>query len=115
MPQGQQRGVQQRDIGAAERGLIIQRILIDGWAPAEAAQSSGITERRVKRWLADFRRQGMASLRDDLTAETPPRRWVAWARAYMTRLAGAIRRSIVPSAAAPCIVLRHSSTRRRRL
>jgi transposase-like protein len=52
-----------RAITIAQRGQIIQRVLVDGWTSAAAAQSFGVPERLVDLWVADYRRDGMASLR----------------------------------------------------
>lgn len=54
-----------RSIAAAQRGCIIQRVLVDGWTPRRAAEAFGIEERRIAAWLRDYRRHGMAALRDD--------------------------------------------------
>ena len=55
-----------RAIGVARRGQIIQRILVDGWTVGEAASVFEVGERQVARWVAAYRRDGMASLRDGL-------------------------------------------------
>jgi hypothetical protein len=47
----------------AQRGQIVQRVIVDGWTSAEAAAASGVPERLVDAWVADYRRHGMASLR----------------------------------------------------
>jgi transposase-like protein len=47
----------------AQRGQIIQRVIVDGWTSAEAAATVGVPERLVDAWVADYRRHGMASLR----------------------------------------------------
>jgi len=52
-----------RTIPVARRALIIQRVLVDGWTSAEAAGVFGISERQVDIWVAEFRRDGMRSLR----------------------------------------------------
>jgi hypothetical protein len=46
----------------AQRGRIIQRIIVDGWSNGEAAAAAGVPERLVEAWVADYRRRGMASL-----------------------------------------------------
>jgi hypothetical protein len=48
---------------AAQRGQIVQRVIVDNWTPADAATAAGVPERLVAAWVADFRRHGMASLR----------------------------------------------------
>jgi transposase-like protein len=47
----------------AQRGQIVQRVIVDGWTSAEAAATVGVPERLVDVWVADYRRNGMASLR----------------------------------------------------
>jgi transposase-like protein len=47
----------------AQRGQIVQRVLVDGWTSAEAAAAAAVPERLVEAWVADYRRHGMASLR----------------------------------------------------
>ena len=47
----------------AQRGQIVQRVIVDGWTSAEAAAAVGVPERLVDAWVADYRRHGMASLR----------------------------------------------------
>src|ERR1700738_1919144 len=50
-------------INAPRRALIVQRVLVDGWTSAKAAATFGVLERPVDAWVADYRRDGMASLR----------------------------------------------------
>jgi Helix-turn-helix domain len=47
----------------AQRGQIVQRVIVDGWTSAEAAAAAGLPERLVDAWVAGYRREGMASLR----------------------------------------------------
>ena len=54
---------------AAQRGQIVQRVLVDGWSAAQAAAAFGVSEWRVVQWVAAYRRHGMASLRDETAAE----------------------------------------------
>jgi hypothetical protein len=64
-------------VAAAKRGQIIQRVLIDGWSPGRTAAEYAITERQVVRWVAAYRRHGMASLRADAASdERAIRRWL---------------------------------------
>jgi transposase len=72
--------VRSRTFTAAQRGQIIQRVLVDGWSPAQAAASCDATERQVLRWLAAYRRYGMNSLRREMPPERPARRWDVRAR-----------------------------------
>ena len=78
-----------RTITAARRALIIQRVLVDGWSSAKAAAAFGVSERQVDVWVADFRRHGMASLRQS------PHRTAAVELVYLTvsrPLRGILRR-----------------------
>jgi hypothetical protein len=51
-----------RVINAAQRGLVVQRVIVDGWTIAAAAAAANLPERLIADWVADFRRHGMASL-----------------------------------------------------
>ena len=52
-----------RAITAAQRGQIVQRVIVDGWSTAEVAVAFEVEERLVAAWVAAYRRDGMASLR----------------------------------------------------
>jgi transposase-like protein len=54
-----------RTISVAQRGQIVQRVIVDGWTSAEAAAAFGVPRRVVEVWVTDFRRYGMASLRQN--------------------------------------------------
>ena len=54
-----------RTISVAQRGQIVQRVIVDGWTSTEAAAAFGVPRRIVEVWVADFRRHGMASLRQE--------------------------------------------------
>lgn len=60
---------------AAERGDIVQRVLVDGWTAEQAAATFGVEARCIALWVAAYRRHGMASLNTDAAAELAPRRW----------------------------------------
>ena len=94
-----------REVTAAERGQIVQRILVDGWTSADAARVFGVGEREVVRWLAAYRRRGMASLRDDSAAKPAPRRWFARLRTLLARARVALG-SRLERAPATCVALR---------
>jgi transposase-like protein len=51
--------------GPARRGHVVQRVIVDGWTTCDAARAAGVDERSVARWVADYRRRGMASLRQN--------------------------------------------------
>jgi transposase-like protein len=79
-----------RDVTAAQRGQIIQHVLVDRWTPAQTAAAYGIAERHVERWVEAYRRHGMASLRADAAADGLPRRWLRRLRALTARISAAL-------------------------
>jgi len=97
-----------RDVAAAQRGQIIQRVLVDGWSAAQAAEVFDIQERQVTRWVADYRRHGMASLREEYATESPQHRWMRALRGWLLRWVGGLRRIATRPEPAPCIVLRRT-------
>ena len=92
------------EIAAAQRGLIIQRILVDSWSPARAAASFGVPERHVVRWVAAYRRHGMASLRRETAADNLALRWTRRLRMILARIFAGWR--FGHAAPAPCVELR---------
>ena len=99
-------------IAAAQRGQIIQRVLVDGWSTAQAAAVFGLQERRIARWVADYRRHGMASLREDDAAERLWQRWIRRLRSAVARCFGGLRRGFGLVEPAPCIELRRTGDKR---
>jgi hypothetical protein len=93
-----------RDVPAAERGYIVQRVLVDGLTPAQAGAPFGIDERQVDCWVAAYRRYGMASLRGEVAVEQAPR-WIGWLRAIAARI-GWRESSAIEGGQARSIVLR---------
>lgn len=57
------RSSKRRGIGPAQRGQIVQRIIVDGWSTAATAAAFHVPKRLVAAWLSDYRRHGMQSLR----------------------------------------------------
>jgi transposase InsO family protein len=55
----------------ASRRLLVSRVLEDRWSVLAAAQAAGISERSAAKWMARFRREGVAGLEDRSSA---PRR-----------------------------------------
>jgi Helix-turn-helix domain len=55
---------QPRPLTAAQRGQVVQRVIVDGWTIADAAAAARLPERIVAAWVNDFRQNGMASLRE---------------------------------------------------
>ena len=50
------------------RGLLVQRIRIEGWRVADAAAAAGLSERQAFRWLARHRAGGELALQDRSSA-----------------------------------------------
>src|SRR5687767_7872897 len=95
-------GAKTREIPPVQRGQVIQRILVDGWSPEEAAASLGIAERQVVRWVAAYRQRGMASLRGEVAAEQAPRRWARRLRVMLVRNVARMRGGFGFVEPAPC-------------
>jgi hypothetical protein len=74
--------IQKRDLAAAARGLIVQRVLVDGWTPEEAGAPFGVDGPEVARWVAAYQRHGMAALRGEAACQRGPLRWIAFALAW---------------------------------
>ena len=94
-------------MAAAQRGQIVQRVLVDGWSAQRAAGAFGIDERVVTRWVAAYRRYGMASLKADDGA--PDRFWrqlASFFRRLVPQSFGPVNLLIGRSQPAPCVVLR---------
>jgi transposase-like protein len=91
-----------RPITAAQRAQLIQRVLVDGWSPAQVAKTCGFEERQIARWVADYRRRGMASLRAEVASERLYRRAIGRMRAALFQGCGLIWRGVAP---ASCVVL----------
>lgn len=96
---------------AAARGRIVQRVLVDGWNAAQAAEAFDVGERDVVRWVAAYRRHGMASLRDDAAAPRAAWRWLRRLLFVLRRIV--ITRGETPASAelAPFVPSRDRSAR----
>jgi transposase InsO family protein len=46
------------------RRRVVDRVVVEGWSVATAAEAAGVSERTVYRWLARFRREGHRGLVD---------------------------------------------------
>ncbi len=101
--------VKSREIGPAQRGQIVQRILVEGWSPAQAAAAFGVGEREVTRWVADYRRRGMASLSRDVGPQRLPHRWARRLWSVFARWSARLRGRVERTDPAVCIELRRSA------
>ena len=50
------------------RRLIVDRVVVEGWTLARAAEAAGVSVRTVSKWLARFRVEGMGGLVDGSSA-----------------------------------------------
>lgn len=89
------RSTERRTLTPAQRGHIVQRVIVDGWTGAEAAAAFQVPERLVKAWVADYRRHGMASLHHapskTVAAELVQLRLLLPARVVLHRIATGVR------------------------
>ena len=92
------------EIAAVKRAQIIQRVLVDGWSPAMAAAVFELPERRIARWVNEYKRRGMASLRDDDLGERLFQRWMHSLASAVSRCYAGLRRGFGLVEPAPCVV-----------
>jgi transposase InsO family protein len=52
----------------ASRGLLVRRVLEDGWTPIEAAAAAGVSRSTVHKWLRRYGEEGRSGLRDRSSA-----------------------------------------------
>jgi transposase len=95
-------------ITTAQRGQLIQRVLVDGWTTAQVASSYGVSKRLVEVWVADFRKNGMSSLRHQpsqtIAAEISRSLWTA-----LRRISICLRRSFTGEPTVQPLPLRRSN------
>ena len=46
------------------RRLLVERIVIEGWSPAIAAETLGVSRATAYKWLRRYRAEGVAGLED---------------------------------------------------
>ena len=56
------------------RKLLVDRILVEGWPAAHAAQAAGVSRQTVYRWLKRWREEGEAGLQDRSSRPHSPNR-----------------------------------------
>ena len=102
-----------RTISVAQRGQIVQRVIVDGWTSAEVAAAFGVPRRIVEVWVTDFCRHGMASLRQDpgRTIAAEMIRFTLWrpVRAMWRKLLIGLRGSFATEPLVQPLPLRHSN------
>lgn len=109
---------QEKTQSPAQRGQIIQRVIVEGWRTAEAAAAGGVPERLVAAWVADYRRHGMASLRHrpgrTVAVEVVQLRFLQPLRIALRRLGLGAKRVLAPERPSPVLSpLRRSQDDRR--
>lgn len=90
------RSPQPQTLTAAQRGQIVQRVIVDGWSTAAVASAAKVPERLVAAWVADFRRQGMASLRHKPGKSIPQLRLLRSSHRLLPAIANGLRRLFAP-------------------
>jgi transposase InsO family protein len=79
----------------ASRRLLVDRVVREKWSVGAAAEAAGVSERTAAKWLARFRREGVAGLEDRSSAprrvsrKTPGDRVAAIATLRRVRMTGA--------------------------
>jgi transposase len=96
-----------RAITRAQRALVIQRVIVDGWTSAAGAATLGVPVDVVDAWVADYRRRGMASLRGGSAMGFPAR--IAPVRSIFREISNGLRRYLRRDRLAPPAPLRRSS------
>ena len=96
------------EVGAVQRAQIIQRVLVDGWSAAQASAVFDLPERRIARWVHDYKQRGMASLREVEPDERAIQRWLGAVAGIFSRGYAGVRRGFGLVEPAPCVVLRHT-------
>jgi len=102
-----------RTISTVQRGQIVQRVIVDGWTNDEVARAFGVPRRLVEVWVADYRRYGMASLRQDAgrSIVVDLLQVVVWRplRARLHKILMGVSGSLEPDPPVETLPLRHSS------
>ncbi len=102
-----------RTLTPAERGQIVQRVIVDGWTTARAAAAFRVRKRFVDAWVADYRRHGMASLRHQprksVVAEIVLLRFLRPGLVVFRRISSGLRRLFVREPRAEPLPLHRSN------
>jgi transposase InsO family protein len=82
-------------LGPKGREVMVRRVLEHGWSLAQAAEAAGVSDRTCSKWVAGYRAEGRAGLRDRSSAparvphRTPPERVAAIERLRRLGMTGA--------------------------
>ena len=72
------------------RGILVERVLVEGWSASAAAEAMGVSRTTVYKWLRRFQAEGLEGLVDRSSA--PLRRPRALSRRQVSRILAARRR-----------------------
>src|SRR5215207_10474420 len=105
------------------RRRVVDRVVVEGWSVAAAAEAAGVAERTVYRWLARFRSLGQAGLVDRrpvplrIPRRTPADRVAAICELRRLRLTGAAiaERLAMPLSTVSAVLRREGLGKRSRL
>ena len=50
------------------RKVLVERVLVDGWSPAAAAEAMSVSRAPAYKWLARFTAEGLGGLKDRTSA-----------------------------------------------
>jgi transposase InsO family protein len=73
------------------RRLIVERVLVEGWAVAAAADAAGVSTRTAAKWLARYRAEGLSGLADRSSAPLRVPRRTAAERVHVIELLRRLR------------------------
>jgi transposase InsO family protein len=110
-------------LGPIGRRRVVDRVVVEGWSVAAAAEAAGVAERSVYRWLARFRSLGQAGLVDRrpvplrIPRRTPADRVAAICELRRLRLTGAeiAERLAMPLSTVSAVLRREGLGKRSRL
>jgi transposase InsO family protein len=71
--------------------LIVERVLVEGWAVAAAADAAGVSTRTAAKWLARYRAEGLSGLADRSSAPLRVPRRTAAERVHVIELLRRLR------------------------
>src|SRR6476619_2422962 len=105
------------------RHRVVDRVVVERWSVAAAAEAAGVTERTVYRWLARWRAEGAAGLVDRRSApkciphKTPPDSVAAICALRQHRLTAAeiAEQLAMPLSTVSAVLLREGLGKRSRL
>ena len=105
--------LRRRTISIVQRAQIVQRVIVDGWTSVEVAAAFDVPTQLVEVWVANYRRNGMASLRQDVarTIAAEMIQLTVWRplRAMLHQILTSRRGSLTAEPLVQPVPLRHSN------